>query len=80
MNAQNEGRNEVVRGTISIDGKFAIGKINDDFVYATLEWWPPEKCDYSICSWGLASLLNQVFFVIYLFSFKVIVMCFYNAS
>ncbi|KAM4125499.1 hypothetical protein ACB094_01G314400 [Castanea mollissima] len=45
-------------GTVFIDGKAAIGRIDDDFVCATLDWWPPEKCDYGTCSWGLASLLN----------------------
>lgn len=45
-------------GTVSIDGKSAVGKIDDDFVCATLDWWPPEKCDYGTCSWGRASLLN----------------------
>ncbi|KAF5450427.1 hypothetical protein F2P56_030781 [Juglans regia] len=45
-------------GTVFIDGKAAIGRIDDDFVCATLDWWPPEKCDYGTCSWGRVSLLN----------------------
>ncbi|KAF3453060.1 hypothetical protein FNV43_RR03493 [Rhamnella rubrinervis] len=45
-------------GTVFIDGKAAIGKIDEDSVCATLDWWPPEKCDYGTCSWGRASLLN----------------------
>lgn len=48
-------------GTVFIDGKAAIGRIDDDFVCATLDWWPPEKCDYGTCSWGHASLLNLVY-------------------
>lgn len=47
-------------GTVFIDGKTSIGSIDDDFVCATLDWWPPEKCDYGRCSWGRASLLNLV--------------------
>ncbi|KAK8682982.1 hypothetical protein V6N13_039058 [Hibiscus sabdariffa] len=47
-----------VEGTVYIDGKAPIGAIDDDFVCATLDWWPPEKCDYGTCSWGLAGLLN----------------------
>ncbi|KAK7411680.1 hypothetical protein VNO78_03116 [Psophocarpus tetragonolobus] len=47
-----------VQGSVAIDGKSVIGNIDDDFVCATLDWWPPEKCDYGRCSWGLASLLN----------------------
>ncbi|KAH1042213.1 hypothetical protein GLYMA_09G091100v4 [Glycine max] len=47
-----------VQGSVAIDGKAVIGTIDEDFVCATLDWWPPEKCDYGRCSWGLASLLN----------------------
>ncbi|KAG8491679.1 hypothetical protein CXB51_014958 [Gossypium anomalum] len=48
----------IVEGTVYIDGKAPIGTIDDDFVCATLDWWPPEKCDYGTCSWGHAGLLN----------------------
>ncbi|KAJ8753216.1 hypothetical protein K2173_017816 [Erythroxylum novogranatense] len=47
-----------VQGTVFIDGKAAIGRIDEDFICATLDWWPPEKCDYGTCSWGYASLIN----------------------
>ncbi|XVF48006.1 hypothetical protein PTKIN_Ptkin03bG0155600 [Pterospermum kingtungense] len=47
-----------VEGTVFIDGKAPIGTIDNDFICATLDWWPPEKCDYGTCSWGLAGLLN----------------------
>ena len=57
---------ETVVGTVSIDGKSAVGKIDDDFVCATLDWWPPEKCDYGTCSWGRASLLNLVCLLLYI--------------
>ncbi|KAI3882949.1 hypothetical protein MKW92_043471, partial [Papaver armeniacum] len=49
---------ETVKGNVLIDGRVAIGSTDDDFICATLDWWPPEKCDYGTCSWGLASLLN----------------------
>lgn len=52
------GSENHVEGTVFIDGKISIGKIDNDFVCATLDWWPPEKCDYGTCSWGHASLLN----------------------
>ncbi|CAA6669961.1 unnamed protein product [Spirodela intermedia] len=48
----------VIEGTAFVDGRYAIGTTDDDFVCATLDWWPPEKCDYGWCSWGRASLLN----------------------
>lgn len=60
MNSKGLGLEEdgFVRGRVLIDGKSAIGGIDEDFVCATLDWWPPEKCDYGTCSWGRASLLN----------------------
>ncbi|KAL0330561.1 UNVERIFIED_CONTAM: Heparanase-like protein 3 [Sesamum radiatum] len=35
--------------------------IDEDFICATMDWWPPTKCDYGTCSWGSASLLNLNF-------------------
>ncbi|XP_027368422.1 heparanase-like protein 3 [Abrus precatorius] len=58
VNSLNESGDEAVKGSVIIDGKSVIGNIDDDFVCATLDWWPPEKCDYGRCSWGHASLLN----------------------
>jgi len=60
----------IVEGSVHIDGRNSIGEIDEDFICATLDWWPPEKCDYGTCSWGHASLLNLVstyfiFFSIY---------------
>ncbi|CAI0415176.1 unnamed protein product, partial [Linum tenue] len=47
-----------VEGTVVINGSSRIGRTNPNFICATLDWWPPEKCDYGTCSWGRASLLN----------------------
>ncbi|KAJ7531531.1 hypothetical protein O6H91_14G047700 [Diphasiastrum complanatum] len=44
--------------TVAINGRTTIAKIGDNFLCATLDWWPPEKCDYGTCSWGRASALN----------------------
>ncbi|XP_022946152.1 heparanase-like protein 3 [Cucurbita moschata] len=58
VNSNGEEGDGFLSGTVSIDGKSAIGGIDEDFICATLDWWPPEKCDYGTCSWGQASLLN----------------------
>lgn len=50
----------IVEGTVFINGTASIGITDHDFVCATLDWWPPDKCDYGTCSWGPASLLNLV--------------------
>ncbi|XP_059635188.1 heparanase-like protein 3 [Cornus florida] len=52
------GNGETVGGIVSIDVQSAIGRTDADFICATLDWWPPEKCDYGTCSWDHASLLN----------------------
>ncbi|XP_052199348.1 heparanase-like protein 3 [Diospyros lotus] len=52
------GRAEAAEGTVYIDGNSLIGRTDSDFICATLDWWPSDKCDYGHCSWGHASLLN----------------------
>ncbi|ONK75774.1 uncharacterized protein A4U43_C03F20410 [Asparagus officinalis] len=44
---------------IVINGSGTIASNNDDFVCATLDWWPSEKCNYNQCPWGGASVLNM---------------------
>ncbi|TVU27864.1 hypothetical protein EJB05_19365 [Eragrostis curvula] len=44
---------------VVVDARSAIAVTDEDFVCATLDWWPPDKCDYGTCSWGLATLLNM---------------------
>ncbi|KAI7745696.1 hypothetical protein M8C21_011902, partial [Ambrosia artemisiifolia] len=48
----------VENGSVLIDGANGIAETDSNFICATMDWWPPEKCDYGSCSWGLASLLN----------------------
>ncbi|KAG7973287.1 hypothetical protein I3843_07G220500 [Carya illinoinensis] len=52
------GLGNTIEGVVFINGTTCIARIDDDFVCATLDWWPPEKCDYGTCSWGRTSLLN----------------------
>lgn len=62
-------------GTVSVYGRAAVGTIDEDFICATLDWWPPEKCDYGTCSWDHASILNLVFLTF--LSFLFINFCFH---
>ncbi|GAV60542.1 Glyco_hydro_79n domain-containing protein [Cephalotus follicularis] len=52
------GPGNVIEGTVYINGTSSIAKTDENFICATLDWWPPDKCDYGTCSWGRASLLN----------------------
>ncbi|CAN6179096.1 unnamed protein product [Urochloa humidicola] len=45
-------------GVAAVDGRRAVASTGEDFVCATLDWWPPDKCDYGTCAWGRAGLLN----------------------
>ncbi|MFS8005480.1 putative glycosidase [Helianthus anomalus] len=47
-------------GMVHVNGTSSIGLIDEDFICATLDWWPPQKCDYGTCSWGSSSILNLV--------------------
>ncbi|KAK9149568.1 hypothetical protein Scep_008325 [Stephania cephalantha] len=58
VNVLVEGASPSVEGSVVVDGKVGIGRTDGDFICATLDWWPPEKCDYGTCSWGHDSLLN----------------------
>ncbi|CAL9049701.1 unnamed protein product [Musa banksii] len=43
---------------LSIKAVTTIAKTDDNFVCATMDWWPPDKCNYGMCPWGNASILN----------------------
>ncbi|KAD5317772.1 hypothetical protein E3N88_17718 [Mikania micrantha] len=38
---------KVENGSVLIDGESGIAEIDADFICATMDWWPPEKCDYA---------------------------------
>ncbi|KAF9667674.1 hypothetical protein SADUNF_Sadunf15G0048200 [Salix dunnii] len=50
---------EVAHATISIDGTATVAVIDDNFVCATLDWWPHDKCNYNQCPWGYSSVTNM---------------------
>ncbi|OVA00754.1 Glycoside hydrolase [Macleaya cordata] len=44
--------------TVTVQGVTSIATTDDNFVCATLDWWPEGKCDYGQCPWGKAGILN----------------------
>ncbi|XP_068656282.1 heparanase-like protein 1 isoform X2 [Aristolochia californica] len=49
---------ELVDENIIVKGVTRVAETDDNFVCATLDWWPPEKCNYDQCPWGQSSVLN----------------------
>lgn len=41
-----------------IDGTVKIAETDNNYVCATLDWWPKEKCNHNDCPWGSTSLIN----------------------
>ncbi|TYH52311.1 hypothetical protein ES332_D09G018100v1 [Gossypium tomentosum] len=44
--------------SLTILGATPIAETDDNFVCATLDWWPTKKCNYNQCPWGKARILN----------------------
>ncbi|XP_009595353.1 heparanase-like protein 2 isoform X1 [Nicotiana tomentosiformis] len=50
---------QIVEDTaLVIDGTVKIAETDANYVCATLDWWPKEKCNYNECPWGYTSLMN----------------------
>ncbi|KAL4633568.1 hypothetical protein ACB092_04G131900 [Castanea dentata] len=43
---------------ILVDGTKRVAEIDDNFICATIDWWPRDKCDYKQCPWGNTSVIN----------------------
>ncbi|XP_042466127.1 heparanase-like protein 2 [Zingiber officinale] len=49
---------EVANVMITMNGSNLAAETSNNFICATLDWWPPEKCNYDQCPWGESSILN----------------------
>lgn len=45
---------------LEIDTTARIADTDANYICATLDWWPHDKCNYDHCPWGLASVMNLV--------------------
>ncbi|KAL3528443.1 hypothetical protein ACH5RR_007765 [Cinchona calisaya] len=41
-----------------IDSTAKVAETDANYICATIDWWPKEKCNYNQCPWGSSSLLN----------------------
>ncbi|CAI0394319.1 unnamed protein product [Linum tenue] len=44
--------------TVTVKSVTTIANTDSDFICATLDWWPKDKCDYGQCPWGMTGILN----------------------
>ncbi|CAN0896059.1 Heparanase-like protein 1 [Linum grandiflorum] len=49
---------QIIPATVAVDGDAAVAETDDNYVCATLDWWPHDKCDYHHCPWGNTSVEN----------------------
>lgn len=41
-----------------IDTMTPIAETDANYICATIDWWPQDKCNYNRCPWGLSSAIN----------------------
>lgn len=51
---------EMKRVSIVIEAARRVSETDENFVCATLDWWPHDKCNYDQCPWGYSSVINMV--------------------
>lgn len=47
-----------------IDTMTPIAETDANYICATIDWWPQDKCNYKRCPWGLSSAINLVRFLV----------------
>lgn len=45
---------------LTIDASAKIAWTDANYICATIDWWPKEKCNYKQCPWGSTSIINLV--------------------
>ncbi|MED6206042.1 hypothetical protein PIB30_023258 [Stylosanthes scabra] len=49
---------DIEHGSVNVDGAQSIADTDENFICATIDWWPQDKCDYNNCPWGNTSIIN----------------------
>ena len=45
---------------IIIDTNSTVANTDANYICATIDWWPKDKCEYNRCPWGSSSVINLV--------------------
>ncbi|KAL7619224.1 hypothetical protein Lser_V15G00543 [Lactuca serriola] len=48
----------VQESELVINGTLPISHTDANYICATIDWWPDDKCNYNHCPWGSSSALN----------------------
>ncbi|KAK4744133.1 hypothetical protein SAY87_010445 [Trapa incisa] len=48
----------VAYSSIEVNVTEVVAETDDNFICATLDWWPHDKCSYNRCPWGYSSAIN----------------------
>lgn len=51
---------DIEHGSLLVDGAQTKAETGENFICATIDWWPHDKCDYNHCPWGYSSVVNLV--------------------
>jgi heparanase len=51
---------DIEHGLLLVNGAQAKAQTDDNFICATIDWWPHDKCNDGYCSWGHSSIVNLV--------------------
>lgn len=54
---------DIEHARIIINANEKVAETDYNFICATLDWWPHDKCDYNQCPWGYSSVINLVMIV-----------------
>ncbi|KAL8118151.1 heparanase-like protein 1 [Apium graveolens] len=41
-----------------VDSTAVLAETDENYICATIDWWPHDKCNYNNCPWGYSSALN----------------------
>ncbi|KAK3021014.1 hypothetical protein RJ639_045145 [Escallonia herrerae] len=41
-----------------VNGTAVLAETDADYICATIDWWPHDKCNYNQCPWGYSSVIN----------------------